>query len=143
MTHFGRVNLRNKKHEYDFTPLDSKCNCYTCKNYSKSYLRHLIKADEILGYRLLSIHNVQFLKDLLSEIKKIKEFRQLGMMMAIEFESFEINKKIIDICIEKGVITDWFLFNDKSMRLAPPLIINKEQIKEACKIINNAINEVI
>jgi queuine tRNA-ribosyltransferase len=69
MTHFGRVNLRNKKHEYDFTPLDSKCNCYTCKNYSKSYLRHLIKADEILGYRLLSIHNVQFLKDLMSEIR--------------------------------------------------------------------------
>ena len=65
------------------------------------------------------------------------------MMMAIEFEIFEINKKIIDICIEKGVITDWFLFKDKSMRLAPPLIINKEQIKEACKIINNAINEVI
>ena len=101
--------------------------------------------DTIIEEKLLeeAESKAQLFKDLLSENKKIKEFRQLGMMMAIEFESFEINKKIIDICIEKGVITDWFLFNDKSMRLAPPLIINKEQIKEACKIINNAINEVI
>ena len=60
-------------------------------------------------------------------------------MMAVEFESFEVLKPIIDRAIEKGVVTDWFLFCDDSMRIAPPLIITEEQIQEACKIILEAI----
>ncbi|QEC52355.1 acetylornithine/succinyldiaminopimelate/putrescine aminotransferase [Anseongella ginsenosidimutans] len=66
---------------------------------------------------------------------KIKEFRGAGLLMAIEFESFDQNKAIIDRCIEKGVITDWFLHDSCSMRLAPPLIITEEQIREACAVI--------
>jgi len=66
---------------------------------------------------------------------KIKEVRGRGLMLAAEMESFEILKQTIDACIEKGVITDWFLFCDNSMRLAPPLIITEEQIREGCSVI--------
>lgn len=69
----------------------------------------------------------------------IKEVRSFGLMLAIEFDSFETNKAIIDKCIEKGVLTDWFLFNDKSLRIAPPLIITNKEIEWACKIILEAI----
>lgn len=66
---------------------------------------------------------------------KIKEVRGRGLMLAAEMESFEALKQTIDRCIEKGVITDWFLFCDNSMRLAPPLIITDEQIREGCAVI--------
>jgi 4-aminobutyrate aminotransferase-like enzyme len=59
--------------------------------------------------------------------------------MAIEFESFEICKKIIDHCIEKGLITDWFLFASNCMRISPPLTISEEQIEKACHIINESM----
>ncbi|MDN5200027.1 aspartate aminotransferase family protein [Fulvivirgaceae bacterium BMA10] len=71
----------------------------------------------------------------------IKEIRNLGLMMALEFDSFEVLKPIIDRAIELGVVTDWFLFCDSAMRIAPPLIITEEQIEEACKIILQAIDE--
>lgn len=50
-------------------PLDSSCNCYTCKNYTRAYIRHLIKANEILGVRLLSIHNLHFLTSLMERVR--------------------------------------------------------------------------
>ena len=65
----GKVVIRNAKYKADFTPLDETCDCYTCKNYTKAYLRHLINADEILGARLLSIHNIRFLTNLMEQIK--------------------------------------------------------------------------
>jgi putrescine aminotransferase len=70
---------------------------------------------------------------------KIKGIRHKGLMMAVEFESFEVLKPIIDRAIEKGVITDWFLFCDDAMRIAPPLTISEEEIKMACGIILEAI----
>ncbi|RPA69589.1 aspartate aminotransferase family protein [Cyclobacteriaceae bacterium YHN15] len=70
---------------------------------------------------------------------KIKSIRNKGLMMAVEFESFEILKPIIDRATEKGVITDWFLFCDDAMRIAPPLVITMEEIKKACSIILKAI----
>ena len=70
MTSSGRVIIKNKQYERDFSPLDHKCDCYTCKNYTRSYLRHLFKADEIFGYRLLSIHNVHYLINLTANIRK-------------------------------------------------------------------------
>lgn len=77
-THTGKVVVRNAKYKQDFTPLDAECNCYTCKNYTKAYLRHLINADEILGARLLSLHNIKFLTDLMEDIKQaIREDRLL------------------------------------------------------------------
>ncbi|MEZ4902315.1 MAG: aspartate aminotransferase family protein [Spirosomataceae bacterium] len=71
---------------------------------------------------------------------KIKEIRGRGLMLAVEFESFEVLKPIIDRAIKKGVITDWFLFCDNSMRLAPPLVISEREIHEACQVILEAID---
>lgn len=71
----------------------------------------------------------------------IKEIRGKGLMLAVEFESFEVVKPIIDKAIELGVVTDWFLFCDNSMRIAPPLIITEEEINHACDIILKAIAE--
>lgn len=76
MTSHGRVNIRDKKYERDFTPLDNECDCYCCKNYTKAYLRHLYKCDETFGKRLLSIHNVRFLIHMMEEARiAIKEDR--------------------------------------------------------------------
>lgn len=72
---------------------------------------------------------------------KIKSIRNKGLMMAVEFDSFDTLKPIIDRAISLGVVTDWFLFCDNSMRIAPPLIIKKEEIEEACTVILQAINE--
>ncbi len=60
-TYHGKINLHNQKYKEDFTCLEEGCTCYTCKNYTKSYIRHLIMSDEVLGGRLLSIHNIHFL----------------------------------------------------------------------------------
>ncbi|WP_183577701.1 aspartate aminotransferase family protein [Mucilaginibacter sp. X5P1] len=70
----------------------------------------------------------------------IKEIRGKGLMLALELESFDLNKKIIDRCIENGVITDWFLHCSNAMRLAPPLIITPDEIKKACEIILEAVD---
>ena len=72
----------------------------------------------------------------------IKAFRYKGLMMAAVFESYEVVKPIIDRAIELGVVTDWFLFCDYAMRIAPPLTITEEEIKKACDIILQAIEEV-
>ena len=70
MTHQGRMNINNMKYKYDFTPVDDECKCYCCKNYSRAYLRHLHKSDEIFGKSLLSIHNVAFLLQLSEDIRE-------------------------------------------------------------------------
>lgn len=76
MTSKGRVNIRDKKYEFDFTPLDDECDCYCCKNYTKAYLRHLYKCDETFGKRLLSIHNIRFLIHMMEGAREaIKEDR--------------------------------------------------------------------
>ncbi len=76
MTHNGRINIKNTKYKEDFTPLDSECNCYTCRNYTKAYLRHLYVSDEAFGKRLLSIHNVSFLLEITKKAREaIKEDR--------------------------------------------------------------------
>lgn len=71
----------------------------------------------------------------------IKSIRSLGLMMAVEMESFAMNKRVIDLCVEKGVLTDWFLFAPECLRIAPPLIISEEEIKQACEIILEAMSE--
>lgn len=78
MTAHGRLIIKNKAFERDFTPLDEHCDCYCCKNYTKAYLHHLYKAQEMLVYRLLSIHNVNFLLRLTEGIRQaIREDRFL------------------------------------------------------------------
>ena len=69
-THYGKVNILNAKYERDFTTLDKDCDCYTCKNYTKAYIRHLFKSKEILGARLLSIHNLRFLVNLMENVRE-------------------------------------------------------------------------
>ncbi len=71
---------------------------------------------------------------------KIKEVRNKGLMMAVEFDDFNTLKPIIDRAISKGVITDWFLYCDNSMRIAPPLIITEKEIRQACEIILASID---
>ncbi len=70
---------------------------------------------------------------------KIRSLKRKGLMMALEFDSYEQNKKIIDSCIEQGVMTDWFLFASNHLRIGPPLIITEQQIRDACAVILNAI----
>lgn len=71
----------------------------------------------------------------------IKAVRRKGLLMALEFENYTQNKKIIDRCIDRGVLTDWFLFAPHCMRIAPPLIISEDEIREACRIILGGIEE--
>lgn len=65
----------------------------------------------------------------------VRAINSCGLMMAVEFDSFETNKKIIDACIDKGVFTDWFLFASNALRIAPPLTIGDDEIAAACSII--------
>lgn len=77
----GKINIKNNKYKEDFTSVMEGCNCYACKNYTKAYIRHLITANETFGARLLSIHNISFLVNLMSEIRchikddTLEEFR--------------------------------------------------------------------
>ncbi len=66
----GRINIKNAKYKEDFTPLDSECDCYACKHYTKAYIRHLIVANETFGARLLSIHNIRFLIRITENMRK-------------------------------------------------------------------------
>ena len=66
---------------------------------------------------------------------KIKGVHRHGLWLAVEFESFEQNKRVIDACVARGLVTDWFLFNARALRISPPLTITEEQIREACAII--------
>ena len=78
LTSHGKVVVRNATYERDWTPLDPECDCYTCKNYTRAYIRHLVKANEILGVRLLSIHNLRFLTRLMENIRTAIENDCLG-----------------------------------------------------------------
>lgn len=71
----------------------------------------------------------------------IKAVRSFGLWMAVAFDSFETNKRIIDACIEKGVLTDWFLFAPECLRISPPLTITEEEIRLACTVILDAIGK--
>ncbi len=69
MTSHGKLVVRNAGYAEDFSPLDPECDCYACKNYTRAYIRHLIKCNEILGVRLLSIHNIKFLTNLMERVR--------------------------------------------------------------------------
>jgi acetylornithine/N-succinyldiaminopimelate aminotransferase len=68
----------------------------------------------------------------------IKAIRSFGLWLAIEFDSFETNKRVIDTCITNGVLTDWFLFAPECLRVSPPLMISEEEIKLACEVISHS-----
>lgn len=70
LTSTGRLIVRDAPHAEEFIPLDSECDCYTCKNFSRAYIRHLFKANEILAARLATIHNLRFLTRLMESIRE-------------------------------------------------------------------------
>ena len=77
-THNGKIQIKNLELKYSKEPLDSECDCYVCKNFTRAYLNHLVKADEILGMRLITYHNLYFLKTLMRDIREaIKQDRLL------------------------------------------------------------------
>jgi acetylornithine/N-succinyldiaminopimelate aminotransferase len=92
-------------------------------------MHHTVAAKEQL-FRSLLVH------------PEIREIRGKGLMLAIGLKDFDFNKKVIDECIAQGIIVDWFLHNSNSMRIAPPLIITEQEIREACQVILSAIDQV-
>lgn len=92
MTSQGRVVIKNAKFERDFGPLDPNCACYACKNYSRAYIRHLIRAGETFGIRLTSYHNLHFLLNLMEQIRQAIREDRLGDFREEFFEQYGFNK---------------------------------------------------
>ncbi|WEK55379.1 MAG: tRNA guanosine(34) transglycosylase Tgt [Candidatus Cohnella colombiensis] len=88
MTSQGRMVVRNAKYTNDFAPLDPECSCYTCQHYSRAYIRHLIKADEMFGLRLTTIHNLHFLVNLMSKVRDAIREDRLGSFRDEFFEQY-------------------------------------------------------
>ena len=76
-THSGVIKIRNAVHRYDMSPLDDKCDCYTCRNFTRAYLHHLDKCGEILGAQLNTIHNLRYYQNVMSDIRKAIELGEL------------------------------------------------------------------
>lgn len=89
-THQGKIVVRNAVYAEDFNPVDDKCNCYVCQNYTRAYIRHLIKAGEILGLRLLSYHNIYFLVKLMENIKSAIKQGQLKTFYKNFMEQYQV-----------------------------------------------------
>lgn len=92
MTSEGRVVIKNEKYARDFTPIDEECECYTCRNYSKAYVRHLIRAEESFGLRLTSYHNLFFLLKLMEKIRQAIREDRLADFKEEFFEKYGYNK---------------------------------------------------
>jgi len=91
MTSRGRLVIRNAAFERDFGPLDPACSCYTCRNYSRAYIRHLIKADETFGIRLTTYHNLYFLIDLMRQVRQAIAEDRLGDFRDEFFDRYGLN----------------------------------------------------
>lgn len=70
MIHAGRMNMKNKQYERDFHPIEESCGCYTCQNYTRAYIRHLYKSEELLAFRLVTIHNLYFLLQFMRDMRE-------------------------------------------------------------------------
>ena len=70
MIHTGRMNMKNKQYERDFRPIEESCGCYTCRNYTRAYIRHLYKSEELLAFRLVTIHNLYFLLQFIRDMRE-------------------------------------------------------------------------
>ena len=92
MTSKGRLVVKNAAYARDFRPLDEKCNCYTCRNYTRAYIRHLIKSDETFGLRLTSYHNLYFLLDLMKKVRQAIREDNLLEFKENFFEEYGYNK---------------------------------------------------
>ena len=93
MTSRGRLVVRNADCERDFRPLDPECACYACRNYTRAYIRHLIKADETFGIRLTTYHNLYFLLDLMRKVREAIAEDRLRDFRDQFFEQYGLNKE--------------------------------------------------
>ncbi|QUW22466.1 tRNA guanosine(34) transglycosylase Tgt [Sporosarcina sp. Marseille-Q4063] len=92
MTSEGRLVVRNAKYSRDFGPLDPNCDCHVCKNYSRAYIHHLIRAEETFGIRLTSYHNLYFLLNLMEQVRDAIRTDSLGDFREEFFERYGFNK---------------------------------------------------
>ena len=89
MSSEGRLIVRDNKYARDFRPIDPRCGCYVCENFSRAYIRHLIKAGEMLGYRLTTYHNLYYLLDLMKKIRQAIVDDSLDSFIKSFYQSFE------------------------------------------------------
>ncbi|WP_173916029.1 tRNA guanosine(34) transglycosylase Tgt [Halobacillus sp. Marseille-Q1614] len=92
MTSQGRLVVRNAKFTKDFRPIDEECDCHTCRNYSRAYIRHLVKANETFGLRLTTYHNLYFLLKLMRQVREAIREDRLGDFREEFFEKYGFNK---------------------------------------------------
>ena len=92
MTSEGRMVIKNAKYARDFRPIDENCDCYTCKNYTRSYVRHLLRTEETFGLRLTSYHNLRFLIKLMEDVRQAIREDRLGDFKEEFFEKYGYNK---------------------------------------------------
>ena len=88
-TNRGKMNLNNAKYELDERPLDEACGCPVCKRHSRAYIRHLIKANEMLGMRFLVMHNLYFYNNMMKEIRDAIEKREFQTYKKAKLEGFK------------------------------------------------------
>ncbi|MDX8370286.1 tRNA guanosine(34) transglycosylase Tgt [Bacillus velezensis] len=91
-TNEGRLNMKNAKYERDFRPIDEECSCHTCQNYSRAYIRHLIRCNETFGIRLTTYHNLHFLLHLMEQVRQAIREDRLGDFREEFFERYGYNK---------------------------------------------------
>ncbi|WP_343752666.1 tRNA guanosine(34) transglycosylase Tgt [Lentibacillus halophilus] len=93
MTSFGRLVVRNAKYARDFGPLDDHCDCYVCRNYSRAYIRHLVKCNETFGFRLTTYHNLYFLLELMKQVRTAISGDRLEDFKEAFFEQYGFHEK--------------------------------------------------
>jgi len=94
LTSKGRIIIRDALYARDFSSLDPECDCYACKNFSRAYIRHLLKCNEVLGIRLTTLHNVKFILDLMKKIRQAIMEDRLYDFKKNFFNSFGYNDKL-------------------------------------------------
>ena len=92
MTSHGRLVVKNAKYARDFTPIDDNCQCYTCRNFTRAYVRHLMKTEETFGLRLTSIHNTYFLVHLMKQVRQAIQDDNLLEFKEAFFEEYGYNQ---------------------------------------------------
>jgi queuine tRNA-ribosyltransferase len=90
-THKGKINLKNNEYREDLAKLDDKCSCYTCKNYTRSYIAHLIRENEILGVRLLTTHNIHFLLSLVDGAREAIVNKKFAQYKGAFLKEYKVN----------------------------------------------------
>src|SRR5690625_2902165 len=88
----GRLVVRNAKYARDYNPIDENCDCYTCKNYTRAYIRHLINCNETFGFRLTTYHNLHFLLKLMEQVRNAISNDRLGDFKEAFFEQYGLNQ---------------------------------------------------